>query len=74
MLIYVAIFLLISPFMSSSKTNEQQKETAFIPVKSKIAFISEESSPLIDGLKQQLEKVANFVELPDKTEALQDAL
>ncbi|MGI6119535.1 MAG: ABC transporter permease [Desulfosporosinus sp.] len=74
MLIYVAIFLAISLIMSSSMTKEQPKETSFTPVKSNIALISEESSPLIDGLKMELAKIANFVELPDETEALQDAL
>jgi ABC-2 type transport system permease protein len=74
MLMYVGIFLAVSLIISFSASSEQQNENDFTPVKSNISFISEESSPLIDGLKQELGKVANFVELPDETEALQDAL
>jgi ABC-2 type transport system permease protein len=74
MLMYVGIFLTVSLIISFSASSEQQNENDFTPVKSNISFISEESSPLIDGLKQELGKVANFVELPDETEALQDAL
>lgn len=74
MLIYIAIFLALSLIMSSAITAEQQQDTLFTQSKSNIAFISEEKSPLIDGFKQELSKVANFVELPDEREALQDAL
>ena len=55
-------------------SKEQHVDTLFNQQKSNIAFISEEKSPLIDGLKHELEKVANFVDLPDEKEALQDAL
>lgn len=74
MLLYITIFLAVSLIMTSSVTSERRKENLFTQAKTNIAIISEESSPLIDGLKQELEKVANFVELPDEKEALQDAL
>lgn len=74
MLIYFAVFLGVSLIMSSSMTNERQKENLFNQKKSNVAFISEENSPLIDGFKQELGKIANFVELPNETHALQDAL
>jgi ABC-2 type transport system permease protein len=75
MFIYVTIFLAVSLIMSSSMTSERRKaENLFTRAKSNIAIISEESSPLIDGLKQELAKTANFVELPDEKEELQDAL
>jgi len=74
MLIYLVIFLFFSIIISSSMSKEQHVDTLFNQQKSNIAFISEEKSPLIDGLKHELEKVANFVDLPDEKEALQDAL
>ncbi|MEN6316077.1 MAG: ABC transporter permease [Clostridiaceae bacterium] len=74
MLIYIVIFLTISLIMSSYTSSDKKKEDLFTQVKSNIAFINEESSPLIDGLRHELEKVAVFVEIPDDTYALQDAL
>lgn len=74
MLMYISIFVVVSIIMTFATANEQQKENPFSQAKSNIAFISEENSPLIDGLKQELGKIANFVELPGKTDALQDAL
>ncbi len=74
MLIYVIIFLSISISVSVSTVSELNKDTSFTQEKRDMAFISEESSPLIDGLKAELGKIANFIELPDETEALQDAL
>lgn len=74
MLIYLVVFLAVSIMISLATESGQQKENIFTQAKTNIAFISRENSALIDGLKQELGKVANFVELPDKTEALQDAL
>ncbi|MDD2556642.1 MAG: ABC transporter permease [Syntrophaceticus sp.] len=74
MLIYIIIFLAIALIMSSATANEQQQDNSFTRAKSNMALISEENTPLIDGFKQELGKVANFVELPDDHEALQDAL
>ncbi|MDD4297126.1 MAG: ABC transporter permease, partial [Ruminiclostridium sp.] len=72
--IYVFVFLLVSLIMSANMASEQQKMTSFTQSKSSIAFINEEDTPLIKGLKEELEKTANFVNLPDKNDALQDAL
>jgi len=74
MLIYIVVFLVVSLIMSSAMSKEMQKNTLFTQKKSNMAFISEENSLLIDGLKRELGKVANFVELPDEKEVLQDAL
>jgi ABC-2 type transport system permease protein len=74
LMIYVVVFLSVSLIMSANMNQDLQKMVAFSPNKSYIAFISEEDSTLIDGFKEELGKIANFVELPDKTEALQDAL
>ena len=75
MLVYLIVFLVISLIMSSFLVKEQlQQDRLFTQAKSNIAFISKENTPLVDGFKQELGRVANFIELPDETEALQDAL
>lgn len=67
MLVYLIVFLVISLLMSSFITKEQQRQdTLFTQAKSDIAFISEENTPLVKGFKQELGRVANFVELPDE--------
>ena len=72
MLIYITIFLGISFLIASSNTKNQN--TGFNTTKSNVAFISEESSPFIDGFRAYLSKTANFVDIEDSTEKLQDAL
>lgn len=72
--IYVFVFLLVSLLMSANMASEQQKMTSFTQSKSSIAFINKEDTPLIKGLKEELKNTANFVNLPDKNDALQDAL
>jgi ABC-2 type transport system permease protein len=74
MLIYVIVFLIVSLIISSSMSKEQQEVSLFVQRKTNMAFISEEESLLIDGLKEELEKIANFIDLPGEKEALQDAL
>lgn len=72
MMIYVVVFLSISVVFAANATKSQP--TSFSPQKASVAFISEESSPLIDGFKQELSKNADYVTIPDETEKLQDAL
>ena len=74
LLIYFFIFLLFSAIMATSASNTQKELEDFSYIKTDIAFINEEESVLVEGLKAELSKVANFIELPDETEALQDAL
>lgn len=74
MSIYLGVFLIVSVIMTLNMTTEIKKETSFVRSKADMAVISEESSPLIDGLTEELSKIANFVHLPDETEKLQDAL
>lgn len=74
LLIYIIVFLVVSFIMATSVSKSIKEQEGFLRVKTNIAFINEEESPLIEGLKDELGKVANFVELPDETEALQDAL
>jgi ABC-2 type transport system permease protein len=72
LLIYIVVYVLVSVIVSSSAARESQQETSFIRSKTNIAFISEDNSILIDGLKEELGKIVNFIEL--KEEQLQDAL
>jgi ABC-2 type transport system permease protein len=74
LLIYVFVFLMVSMIMSANMTQDMEKITSFHRSKANIAFISEEKSPLIDGFKDELSKIANFIDLPDEPDALQDAL
>lgn len=72
MMIYVVVFLIVATILSLNGSKVQ--ETGFSQEKTNIAFLSEEDSPLIDGFQAELAKTANFVEVPDETEKLQDAL
>lgn len=74
LLIYVFVFLIVSMIMSGNMSHDMEKMISFHRSKANIAFISEESSPLIDGFKEELGKIATFIDLPDKPDALQDAL
>lgn len=74
LLIYVFVFIMVSLIMAANMTQDMEKITSFNRSKANIAFICEENSPLIDGFREELSKTANFVELPDETDALQDAL
>jgi ABC-2 type transport system permease protein len=71
--IYIVVFLGVAILMASFSTGEQHNNL-FSQSKTNLAFICEEDTPLIQGLKEELTKSANFIELPDETEALQDAL
>ena len=65
-MIYVVVFLSVSLIMSANMNQDLQKMVAFSPNKSYIAFISEEDSTLIDGFKEELGKIANFVSFPTR--------
>ncbi|NLN06577.1 MAG: ABC transporter permease [Firmicutes bacterium] len=72
--VYVIVFIGVAIIMTFAFVNERANDHVFTRSKSNIAFLSEENTPLIAGLKAELEKIANFIELPDEKEALQDAL
>lgn len=74
MAIYVVIFLAVSLLISFLASGQQSQQADYITYKNRIVFISEEESALVDGLREELSKVANFVDLPDEKEKLQDAL
>jgi len=74
MSIYLIIFLGVALIMSNALASEPPQNNDFTRAKIKVAFISEEETPLVNGFRQELSKVADFVDLPDEIEALQDAL
>jgi ABC-2 type transport system permease protein len=72
MMIYFGVFLAVSVLVASAtRTNVEQ---GFRQSKSAIAIISEDQSPLIEGLKESLSNVTTLVDLPDENSAIQDAL
>ena len=74
MSIYLIILLVMSIMLTSTVKNEEKKVASFDRAKEDIAFISEEDTKLVQGLKDELSKVANFIELENETNAMQDAL
>lgn len=72
MVIYVVVFLGMAILFSATATKNQP--ASFSAQKANVAFISEESSPLIDGFKKELSKNANYIDISDEKEKLQDAL
>lgn len=74
MLIYIFIYLAVSMIVTVSASSPKDAGKEFVIEKANIALISDEDSPLIRGLKNELVKSANFIDLPDEKETLQDAL
>lgn len=72
MMIYVVVFLAVSALIAGA--NQTTNEKGFSQTKTNIAFFSEDDSALVAGLKADLGQIANFVDLPDTTESIQDAL
>ncbi|ETA81032.1 ABC transporter permease [Youngiibacter fragilis] len=72
--LYIGIFLFISILISSSNTQRDEKITAFTASKTAVAFMAEEDTPLVRGLKDELAKVGNFIEIDDTEDAIKDAL
>lgn len=73
MLVYVSIFLGIAVLIAAISAKEPVG-VMYTASKTNIAFFSGENTPLVAGLKQELSKTANFVDVADDTESLQDAL
>ncbi|PKM56234.1 MAG: ABC transporter permease [Firmicutes bacterium HGW-Firmicutes-5] len=72
MMIYVGLFLGISLLIASATRTEREK--GFIQSKTNIAIINYDQTPLVTGLINSLEEIANIVPLEDDSSALQDAL
>ncbi|SHJ54187.1 ABC transporter permease [Parasporobacterium paucivorans] len=74
MIMYMAIFLVVSVVIASANKQNEEKATVFTSSRTAMAFLSEEDTPLTRGLKQELAKVAVFVEIENSDEAVKDAL
>jgi len=73
MIIYLVVFLAISLLYSLSATTKN--EESFSQTKTNVAFINlDENTALLKGFKEYLSKNANFIEVENKQEKLQDAL
>ena len=73
MMVYVFIFLGIAITISLASATHPV-DSAYTAEKTSVAFYSEENTPLVAGLKQELSKSADFVNVPNTQEAQQDAL
>ncbi|MCI1858447.1 MAG: ABC transporter permease [Sporolactobacillus sp.] len=71
--LYVVIFLLISVIIAATSVSEQQTPD-FTQEKAKVALIDHDRTVLTEGFRRALGGSAEFVNLPDQTEKLQDAL
>ena len=72
--IYLGVFLAIVIILAGVTADDQKEINSFAITKENIAFISEEDTPLVKGLREELSKVGNFIDLPNEKEELQDAL
>jgi ABC-2 type transport system permease protein len=73
LLIYFIVFLVITLLLTNMMGTNSP--ATFSEAKTKIAFFNNDGdTPLTQGLKTYLGKSAQFVDIPDETEALQDAL
>lgn len=74
LLIYVVVFISFSIIMAFSPGTRKDDTDTFNVSKTNIAFFSSENTPLVNGLKEELSKIADFKDLPDERKELQDAL
>lgn len=73
MIIYLTIFLAISLLYSLSATTKN--EESFSQTKTNVAFINlDGNTALLTGFKEYLSKNANFIDIENNEEKLQDAL
>lgn len=74
LLIYIVIFLIISLLFASFARGQESEYSEFVPVKTSVAFFAEESTPLVEGFKNELAKTAIFVDIEDDYDKIMDAL
>ncbi len=72
MMIYFGIFIFVSIMLASN--NPAEKMTGFSMTKTRIGIINEENTPLVQGLKESLEEIAEFKTIEDNPNTIQDAL
>lgn len=74
MIMYVVIFLAVSMMIANASSQMDDEISVFTKAKTNMAFILEEDTPLTRGLKEELSKVATFVELDRSEDSVKDAL
>ena len=57
-----------------ASNNPAEKMTGFSMTKTRIGIINEENTPLVKGLKESLEEIAEFKTIEDNPNTIQDAL
>lgn len=72
--IYLIIFVAISVIVANSISRTPVVPDMFEPTKIDGAFFSDGSSPLVDGLKEELSKNINFVDVKDSQDVLTELL
>lgn len=72
MMIYFGIFIFVSIMLASN--NPAEKMTGFSMTKTRIGIINEENTPLVQGLKESLEEIAEFKTIEDNPNIIQDSL
>lgn len=72
MSIYFGIFILVSIMMMSSSTAVPQG--SFQMAKSQVVLLTQEDTPLVQGLKEALSDHAVFITMEDEPQLLRDAL
>lgn len=72
MMIYFVVFIALTAVMSSVQGD--RPDQGFEQSKAEVAFFSEEDTPLVTGLKAEIGKVSNFVNVKNDESSIQDAL
>ncbi len=72
LIIYFGVFIMVSLIMANMTASSQQ--TGFSETKTNIVLIAGEQTPLVEGLREELSKIANFEDIEPETNSLQDAL
>lgn len=72
MMIYFGVFIMVSIIMMANSRPAEQ--AGFIQSKTSMVIFANESSPLIDGMKEVLSDIAVFVEMEDDENMIQDSL
>ena len=75
LLIYVGIVIVLAVMMN--QFNAQKPQTGFTDTKIQLAFFNDDSQAetgVADGLKEYLQKYANFVDVADDPDKIRDAL
>jgi len=71
-LIYITVFIMLSLIMTAAASKDQTYQ--YTAEKTEIAFLTEENTPLVEGMKAALSENAAFMDIEDTPAVLADAL